>query len=155
VRRDRADADAPHGAPKEPASGATRRLGARFAAVGVANTIFGFGVFAFLEVTIGERVPYLIILLISHVVSVLEAYVLHRYLVFQVRGRWFRDLARFWMVYLGALAFNLVALPGLVEWAGLPVLVAQAIVVLISACGSFFLHRGFSFARREKDTVGP
>jgi putative flippase GtrA len=59
------------------------------------------------------------------------------------------------MVYLGALAFNLVALPGLVEWAGLPVLVAQAIVVLISACGSFVLHRGFSFARREKDTVGP
>ena len=117
----------------------------RFAMVGAVNTVFGFGVFAGLQLTIGRRVHYLAILLISHIVSVLEAYVLQRWLVFQVSGRWWRDLARFWSVYLVALAINLVALPLLVEIAHVSVLPAQAIVMLGVAMGTFVAHRSFTF----------
>jgi putative flippase GtrA len=122
----------------------------RFALVGVVNSVFGFGVFAGLQLTIGRRVHYLLILLISHVVSVLEAYVLQRWLVFRVSGRWWRDLARFWSVYLVALAINLVALPLLVEIAHVSVLPAQAIVMLGVAMGTFVAHRRFTF-RRPRD----
>src|SRR5665647_2590148 len=125
----------------------------RFAMVGVVNSVFAFGVFTGLQLTIGTHVHYLVILLIAHVVSVLEAYVLQRWLVFRVSGRWWRDLARFWSVYLVALAINLVALPLLVEIAHVPVLPAQALVLLGTALGTYVAHRGFTF-RRARDTLG-
>ena len=119
----------------------------RFAMVGVANSVFGFGVFAGLQLAVGGRVHYLVILLISHVVSVLEAYVLQRWLVFRVRGRWWRDLARFWSVYLVALAINAPALSLLVEVVHMAVLPAQSIIMVLTAMGTFVAHRSFSFRR--------
>jgi hypothetical protein len=68
-------------------------------------------------------------------------YVLQRWLVFRVSGRWWRDLARFWSVHLVALAINLVALPLLVEIVHLSVLPAQTIVMLGVALGTFVAHR--------------
>lgn len=119
----------------------------RFAVVGVFNSAFSYGVFAGLQLTVGARVHYLVILMVSHVVGVLEAYVLARWLVFQVHGRWWRELLRFWSVYLVALGINAVALPLLVEVAHLAVLVAQAVIMLSIAFGSFFAHRHFTFRR--------
>ena len=119
----------------------------RFAIVGAANSVFGFGVFAGLQLAVGGRVHYLVILLISHVVNVLEAYVLQRWLVFRVRGRWWRDLARFWSVYLVALAINAPALSLLVEVVHMAVLPAQSIIMVLTAMGTFVAHRSFSFRR--------
>ena len=124
----------------------------RFGLVGVLNSVFGFGVFAGMQLAAGGRVHYLLILLISHVVSVLEAYVLQRRFVFRVGGRWLRDLARFWSVYLVAFAVNLAALPLLVEIVHVSVLPAQAIVMLSVALGTFVAHRTFTF-RRPNDTI--
>lgn len=125
----------------------------RFVLVGVVNSAFGFGVFAALQLTLGVRVHYLVLLVASHVVSVLEAYVLQRWLVFQVSGRWWRDLARFWSVYLVALVVNMALLPLLVEVVHVPVLPAQALVMAVTALGSFVAHRNFSF--RRPAAVGP
>jgi putative flippase GtrA len=116
-------------------------------AVGAINTAFGYGVFAALDLTLGDTVPYLALLLVAHVVSVLEAFVLHKLLVFRVPGHWFRDLARFWSVYLVALGVNLVTLPLLVELVGLPVLLAQAIVLATMTGATFLAHRHFTFRR--------
>ena len=99
--------------------------GSRYVVVGAFNTAFGYGLFAGLELLVGDRVPYLVVLVVAHVVSVLEAFLLHKLVVFRVRGRWWQDLARFWSVYLVALALNLVALPFLVEVVGMPVLLAR------------------------------
>jgi putative flippase GtrA len=113
--------------------------------VGVFNTAFGFGTFAVLQSWPGTGWPYLINLVVAHVVSVLEAFVAQRQLVFQVRGRWWRDLARFWLVYLVALVVNLMLLPLLVETFHLPVLTSQALVLVAVACGSYLAHRNFTF----------
>lgn len=128
----------------------------RFAIVGVVNTVFAFGAFAGLQLTIGGYVHYLAILVLAHVLGVLEAYVLQRWLVFRVSGRWWRDLARFWSVYLVALGINAVALPLLVEVVHVAVLPAQAIVMAGTALGTFVAHRSFSFRRpREPARVLP
>lgn len=121
---------------------------ARFILVGVLNTGFGYGVFALLVLTAGGWLHYLLILLVAHVVGVLEAFVLHRRLTFRVHGRVLGDLVRFWSVYLVALAANMVLLPLLVEVGGVPVLLAQAVVLLLTALGSYVAHRSFSFRRR-------
>lgn len=117
-----------------------------FLIVGAYNTAFGFAVFAAVHLLF-PGIPYLVVLLIAHVISVLNAFWAYRVLVFKVRGHVWRDLARFWTVYLGALAVNAALLPLLVEVAGLDVLVAQALVVFVTALGSYVGHKRFSFQR--------
>lgn len=119
---------------------------ARFAAVGVINTLFGFGVFALLHSLIG--LPYLVALTLGHVVAVLEAFAAQRLLVFRVRGSLVHDLMRFWSIYLLALAVNFVSLPALVEIAHMPVLRAQALITVLIALGTYLAHRNFTFRRR-------
>jgi putative flippase GtrA len=122
----------------------------RFGIIGVYNTGFSFGVFAGLTLAF-PKLTYFVVLLVSHVLGVLNAYVAYRYFVFHVKGHWFRDLFRFWLVYLGGLGANLVALPLLVEVAGLPVLMAQGCVVLVAAFISWFGHKHVSFRRPTEE----
>jgi putative flippase GtrA len=128
-------------------SGTMSATGGRYVAIGAVNTAFGYGLFAALDLTLGDTVPYLALLLVAHIVSVLEAFVLHKLLVFRVRGRWLRDLARFWSVYLVALGVNLVTLPLLVELVGLPVLLAQAVIMATLTGATFLAHRHYTFRR--------
>ena len=117
-----------------------------FLAVGATNTLFGYLLFAALLLLLGHRL-YLVALVCAYVLSVLIAFVLYRHLVFRVRGHVLADLWRFVTVYLAAFAVNLVVLPLLVELAHLPVLVAQAMIVLITSTMSWLGHKHYSFRR--------
>ena len=127
--------------------------GVRFVAVGAFNTVFGYGSFALMQLTLGEDVHYMVLLVAAWILNVLEAYLAYRYLVFKVRGAFFRALARFSLVYVGAFVLNLVALPVGVDVLGLPVLAAQAVVLVVTVVVSFFAHRTFSFRRSPADMV--
>ena len=124
-----------------------------FLMVGGVNVAVGFICFAgFLALfDRGTRpVPfpvYMAALVCSHIVAVLIAFVLYRFVVFRVRGHVFSDLWRFATVYLSSLAVNLVLLPALVELAGVPVLLAQALIVLVTATISWVGHKHYSFRR--------
>jgi len=118
-----------------------------FLAVGVTNTAVGFFWFIVFQATVGQRFGYLATLVCAHVASVLCAFVLYRYIVFRVRGHVLRDLLRFETVYLTALGVNFVLLPVLVELVHLPVLLSQAIIVLLTSTMSWLGHKNFSFHR--------
>jgi putative flippase GtrA len=117
-----------------------------FVLVGAYNTAFGFAVFAGVHLLFPD-LHYLIVLLVAHVLSVLNAFVAYRRLVFKVHGNVLHDLVRFWTVYLAALGVNAAALPLLVDGLGLDVLVAQALVVFVTALMSYVGHKHFSFRR--------
>lgn len=121
-----------------------------FLIVGSINTIVGFGWFTLFAYTIGQVWGYMAALGFAHVASVLCAFVLYRRFVFRVRGRVLRDLLRFEMVYLTALAVNAVLLPLLVEVGKIQVLLAQAMIVVATTLVSYFGHRYFSFVRRKE-----
>lgn len=122
-----------------------RIQGVRFILVGGVNSVFAFVLFAALQATLGQVVHYLVVLVLAQVVGILEAYVLQRWLVFQARGRWWRDLVRFASVYAVSFCVNAVMLPALVELAHVPVVPAQAIVMVVVACGTFVVHQRFTF----------
>ncbi|QEO10696.1 GtrA family protein [Protaetiibacter larvae] len=127
-----------------------------FLAVGGINTLVGFGWFVLFELTIGRALGdfgYLATLACAHIASVLCAFVLYRRFVFRVRGHVVRDLLRFELVYLVSLGINFALLPLLVEFANLPPIAAQALIVTVTTLVSWFGHRGFSFRRsaHEKD----
>jgi putative flippase GtrA len=125
-----------------------------FLVVGVINTVVGYLCFAGFLWLVGQR-RYLVALACAHVVSVLIAFVLYRFVVFRVRGHVLADLWRFEMVYLSALAVNFVLLPVLVEIALLPVLVAQALIVLVTSLMSWVGHKHYTFRRSSSSEELP
>jgi putative flippase GtrA len=118
-----------------------------FLVVGAINTVVGYLCFAAFLFTVGQRWGYLAALTCAHVVSVLFAFVLYRFVVFRVLGHLLADLWRFETVYLSALAVNFVLLPLLVEIAHLPVLLAQALIVFVTSVMSWVGHKNYSFRR--------
>ena len=127
----------------------TTEQGIRYLLVGIWNTVFGYGLFALLQLSVGHVISYMAVLIIAQVVSTLLAFVLYRYFVFKVHGHFWQDLARFSVVYAGAFAVNLVLLPVMVSGFGWNVLLSQALIVGGTIIASFFAHRNFSFRRRD------
>lgn len=118
-----------------------------FLLVGGANTAIGMGWFIVFQMLIGQRWGYMAALVVSHVASVLCAFILYRRFVFRVRGHVLHDLWRFELVNLTALGINLVTLPFAVEVLELRPIVAQLLVTVFTLLLSYFGHKGFSFRR--------
>lgn len=126
--------------------GVVRDQRVAFLGVGAVNTVVGFLCFAAFLFLLGPDL-YLAVLLCGHVVSVLIAFVLYRFMVFRVRGHVLRDLWRFETVYLTALGVNFVLLYGLVDLAHRPVLLSQAMIMVVTSLMSWVGHRYYSFRR--------
>jgi putative flippase GtrA len=127
----------------------------RFLVVGGTNTVVGYGLFLLFNLVAGEVIGYIGSLYLSYVLAVVLAFVLHRRFTFRIVGsdNLVVDFARFASVYIVSLAINTVALPLLVELAGLTPSVAQAIVVVVTTLISYAGHKWFSFRRSEKSDV--
>jgi len=118
----------------------------RFLAVGAWNTGSGDGCYALLFLIAGRHLHYLWIQLIAHVVSVAQAFVLHRRVTFRSTAPWLPEFLRFNASYLGSLAGGLLAQWALVGGLGLHPLLGAAIVTWVTVALSYGLHRHFSFA---------
>lgn len=119
----------------------------RFGLIGLVNTAFGYGLFILLQLTLGQVTHYLVVLVVSNAVAVVQAYVLQRRLVFRFTGGWWAGLARFSTVYALAFAANLLLLPLFVEVIGVRVIPAQGVILAIQALGTYAAHRWFTFRR--------
>jgi putative flippase GtrA len=128
----------------------------RFLIVGGINTVVGYAIFAVLQLTVGHRIGgaagYLLSLYGSYVLAIGLAFVLHRRFTFKVvsSGSKVLEFLRFSSVYVVSLAINTALLPALVELAGIPPLVAQALSVIVTTLVSYFGHRFFSFRKSRQ-----
>jgi putative flippase GtrA len=123
----------------------------RFVVVGGFNTVFGYLLFVLFEITTGPYLGYFFSLYASFAIASIVAFLLHRRHTFKVHGTGniFVDFVRFISVYIVALTLNSIALPLLVEGAGMSPLVAQGIIVIITTVTSYFGHKYFSFRRKN------
>src|SRR3990167_5233547 len=117
----------------------------RYLIIGGWNTGFGYGVFATLYFIFSGSLHYLLILSISFVISVANAYIGYKLFVFRTKGNILRESLRVYFVYGVSFVFNLIMLPFLVEILGLNMYAAQAVVTIITILGSYVLHKNFSF----------
>jgi len=130
-----------------------------FLLVGAINTGIGFLLFIAFSVTVGHAVEdaagreaaSIVTLVCAHIVATIVAFVLHRTIVFRVRGRFWLDFARFQTVYLVTFGINLIALPLLVL-AGLDRILAQLLITVVTVVVSWFGHKYFSFRRPAPPT---
>ena len=128
-----------------------------FLVVGAFNTGVGYLLFVLFDFLVGRQVtPALgasaasvVTLLCAHVVAPMIAFVLHRNLVFRVRGHALRDFVRFQAVYVVTFSINIVLLPVLVLL-GIPTLLAQLLITVVTVVISWFGHKYFSFRRPKQ-----
>ncbi|MBG0813548.1 GtrA family protein [Planomonospora sp. ID82291] len=100
---------------------------------------------------LGGRVPYPILVVVGHLATVLIVYPWYRIAVFRItRGSWMAGYLRFYTVGLGFLAASAAGVPALVEFAGLPVLVAQSSVMAIGALSGYAINRSWTFRDRGR-----
>jgi putative flippase GtrA len=119
---------------------------------GVAAVVF-YGSFAGGWLLSGGRVPYLLMAVVANAVTTIVTYPLYRTVVFGSAAPWLSGFARFYVICLGALAFTAVGLPALVEIAHLPVLLAQAILILVVPLVNYQLNRYWTFRHRPAPPV--
>ncbi|WP_083887492.1 GtrA family protein [Nocardia asiatica] len=126
-----------------------RRQEIAFAVVGVVNTGLGMALTVTWLAVLGDRAPAALAPALAYGVSVVVAFVLHRTLVFRVRGRLARDFLAFVAVNSGGLALNMALLQLGVSILHLPSIPSAVAVMALVAGASFFGHRHISFRRTQ------
>ena len=125
-----------------------------YLAVGAWNTLFGYLNFAVLYYLLHIVLPVAVILVISYVLSIANAYVCYRYIVFRSRGIVWKELPRFSSIYLVALAANLIVLPLALKTLPLNAYVIQALFTLAVVLLSYLAHKYFSFRGGQGNAPG-
>ena len=117
----------------------------RYLVVGGVSAVVYYGLFSAGWLLSGGRIPYLLVAVLANFLTCVSTYPLYRRRVFASTGPWLPGLLRFYLVCLWALAFSLVGLPLLIEVAHVPVLLAQAIIILLSPVINYQFSRYWAF----------
>ncbi len=113
--------------------------------VGAWNTAFSYLAFAALYFLLRTVLHYEVLLVVSSILSITNAYIAYKLFVFKTKGHYLREYSRFYVVYGGSLLMNLVLLPVFVVIFGLSPLAAQAGLSVFTVVFSYYGHRNFSF----------
>jgi hypothetical protein len=98
-----------------------------------------------------NAIPYVFLLVVCHFTASVIVYPWYRVVVFRVSdGSWLMGYMRFYVVGLGFLAASVVGVPIMVEFAGLPIILAQSLVIVLSPPLGYVAHRTWTFRDRGK-----
>ena len=103
----------------------------RYIIVGVIAAAVYYAIFTAGWLLSGRQVPYLAMVMIANLGCAMLTYPLYRHGVFGASGGFLRGFLRFYVLCLGSLVFSFAGMPLLVEAAGVPVLVAQAVLIVV------------------------
>jgi putative flippase GtrA len=126
----------------------------QYLGVGLWNTVFGYCVWALLQYVLHDYINYLLIVVLAYPISIANAYVCYRYIVFRSHGRVWREVPRFSTVYLLTMAANLLLLPLLLRILPFNIYVVQALFTMAVVVVSYFGHRFFSFRGGQVEGLG-
>jgi len=116
----------------------------RYLLVGLWNSIFGVGIFLILSLSLPDLSDSLI-LLISYLVSIVQAHFMQRKFVWSSTEKYFQELVRFSGAYISQFVANLILLQIFVRFIGLNRSVSQVIIVLILTVVMFFVNKNGVF----------
>ncbi len=122
-----------------------RREQILYLVVGAWNTVFGYAVWAVLQYLLGAYLHYLVIVVLSWPIAVLNAYIGYRYVVFRSHGPILRELPRFSTVYVATLLANLALLPIALHLLPFNIYVVQALFAAGVIVSSYLAHKYYSF----------
>ena len=113
----------------------------KFVAVGLLNTIVGYGSFFILS----YYTFYLFALILSHFIGVTHSYIWNKYWTFRTPKNHVKEFVKFNIVYLVILLTNVTLLGFLVEVLAIDPRIGQLIALPMVTIISYFGHRFWSF----------
>lgn len=113
--------------------------------VGGWNTLFGYGSFALLYMFFSGRLHPVVILTISYVLSITNAFIGYKMFVFRTKGNILLEYLRFYVVYGVSFAINLILLPVFMNLILLDAYASQALIMILTVIGSYIFHKRFTF----------
>ena len=116
----------------------------RYLLVGIWNSVFGVGIFLILSLSL-PKLSDSLLLLISYLVSIVQAHFMQRKFVWSSTERYFQELVRFSGAYISQFVANLVLLQVFVRFIGLNRSVSQVIIVLILTVMMYFVNKNGVF----------
>lgn len=126
------------------------RVEVRFVLAGGLNTLFGLAAFPALYYLLKSLdLHYLVILSISHILSVTFAFLMNKFLVFKTVGNAGKEYARFISFHAAHLGFNMAVLPAIVHLTDLSPVVSQIIFAFAVIISSYFWHSRITFSSRK------
>lgn len=117
----------------------------RFLIVGAYNTIFGYATFVALYFLLHDYLHYLVIVLLSHMIAVTNAFFMYRRIVFRAQAPLLPAFLRFNLSTVAAMLFGMAGMALLIEIFGIHPLLAQALVTCATVVVTYFLHRHYTF----------
>jgi putative flippase GtrA len=100
----------------------------------------------------GNEENYVWIALIAHFISVINAFICHKHLVFRSHQNWPLEFLRFNLSYFFSLTIGIALLVGQVRFLHWHPILAQGITVTFSTVISYLLHQNFSFRKFSSET---
>ena len=131
---------------------------ARYLAVGLWNTAFGYGTFALFTWVLDRYMPasYMAGAVLSSVLNITVSFLGYKWFVFKTKGNYLREWARCFVVYGGSILIGLALLPPTVfvvsYVTGNPraaPYIAGALIIAGQAIASFVGHKKYSFRTRS------
>lgn len=116
--------------------------------IGGWNTLLGYLIFVALYYLFRQIIHYLILLIISNILSITNAYISYKIFVFKTRRNYLREYLRFYVVYGGAFALNFILLPVCVELFHIQPVIAQGVLMFLTVIFSYFGHKNYSFKKK-------
>lgn len=117
----------------------------RYIAVGIWNTVFSYAAFVLLYYLTSPWLHYMLILVLSQVVGLTNAYICYKLIVFKTKGNIVREYLRFYVVYGTTFIVNLVLIGLFVEVLGVNPVISQGIIAIIVVTMAYVGHSRFSF----------
>jgi putative flippase GtrA len=117
----------------------------RYISVGIWNTVFSYAAFVFLYYLTNSWLHYMLVLVLSQVVGLTNAYVCYKLLVFKTKGNIIREYLRFYVVYGSTFIVNILLIGLFVEVLGINPVISQGVIAIIVVTMAYFGHSRFSF----------
>jgi putative flippase GtrA len=124
---------------------ADRRV--RYVAVGGVSSAVYYALFAAIYLATRHQLHYLAVPVLANLGCAIVTYPLQRRWVFNAKGPVLAGFAKFYVVCLWALVFTYAGLPLLVEVGRVPVLLAQALLIVTAPLINYQLSKFWAFRR--------
>ena len=131
----------------------------RFLFVGGFNTVFAYLVLNFLNIFLGwvlgdilSKVTIANLALIAqYILTINVSFITMRYYVFQSHGDWRKEWAKAWSVYIFLYLINAPILTFMMTVFGWSTWFAQGVYLIFSTIITFFLHKYYSFRKKDEE----
>lgn len=115
--------------------------------VGGWNTLFGYAIFVLLYSLLHQMLHYTLILVISYIFCITNAFMSYKFIVFKTKGNLLREYLRFYIVYGASFIVNIALMLIIVEFLKIRPIPAQSVILFFMTIVSYLGHKHYSFGK--------